>query len=393
MKRTTFFYILREVLQIFLIGLMTLTIILLMDKIFKLIELIVAKGVDPLQILKLLMFIAPSFFIFTIPMSLLVGTLLGFGRLSSDNEITAFKASGVSLYQLFLPVFLLSIVACLITAFLVFYALPWGNRGFKSTLFLIAQSKADVEIQERVFNDDFEDLVVYVEKVPIEGKKLEGILIYDEREKGTYNTVFAREGFLISDPESQAVTLRLLHGNVHRMQPKTDTYQMIEFDSYDLRLELAQTFAAIGKKLKDYEMSIGEIEDKIDTMKKEGKNTTSQEVELHKRYAIPFVCIVFALIGVPLGIQPRRSGKSNGFIFSILILLGYYISLIGAEVLAVRRLIPVALAGWMPNLLFGSLGVYLLIKAARDLPSKPSVWLNETLDTLQQKWRNFLEHA
>ena len=102
-----------EVLQIFLIGLMALTIILLMDKIFKLIELTVAKGVDPLQILKLLMFIVPSFFVFTIPMSLLVGTLLGFGRPSSDNEITAFKASGVSLYQLFLPVSLLSIVACL----------------------------------------------------------------------------------------------------------------------------------------------------------------------------------------------------------------------------------------------------------------------------------------
>jgi len=232
-----------------------------------------------------------------------------------------------------------------------------------------------------------------VEKVPIDSKKMEGILIYDEREKGTYNTVFAREGFLISDPASQAVTLRLLHGNVHRLQPKTDTYQMIEFDSYDLRLELAQTFAAIGKKLRQYEMSIGEIENKIDTMKKEGKDTTTQEVELHKRYAIPFVCIVFALIGVPLGIQPRRSGRSHGFVFSILILLGYYISLIAAELLAVRRLIPVALAGWIPNLLFGSLGLYLLIKAARDLPFRPSAWLNETLDTLQQKWRKLFEHA
>ena len=393
MKRTTFFYILWEVLQVFLIGLMTLTIILLMDKIFKLIELIVAKGVDPSQIFKLLMFIAPSFFVFTIPMSLLVGTLLGFGRLSSDNEITAFKASGVSLYQLFLPVFFLSIVACLITSFIVFYALPWGNRGFKATLFLIAQSKADVEIQERVFNDDFEDLVLYVEKVPIDGRKMEGILIYDEREKGTYNTVFAREGFLISDPSSQAVTLKLLHGNVHRFQPKTGTYQTIAFNSYDLRLELAQTFASIGRKLRDYEMSIGEIGNKIDTMKKEGKDTTSQELELHKRYAIPFVCIIFPLIGVPLGIQPRRSGKSYGFIFSILILLGYYISLIGAELLATRRLMPVALVGWLPNLLFGGLGLYLLIKAARDIPFRPSAWLSETLDTLQQKWKDLFEHA
>src|SRR4030043_1015551 len=206
MRRITNLYILKETLPILLIGLLTFTVILLMDKILKLIELIVS-GVSLSQILMLLFFISPSFLIFTIPMAFLLGTLLSFGRLSGDSEITAFKASGMSLYQLFLPVFIFSLCACLLTTFLVFYALPWGNIGFKSTLYRIAQSKADIDIRERVFNDAFDGLVVYVDKIPIEGKKMEGILIYDDREKGNANTIFAQEGFFISHPTYQELSL------------------------------------------------------------------------------------------------------------------------------------------------------------------------------------------
>ncbi|MDP2967845.1 MAG: LPS export ABC transporter permease LptF, partial [Deltaproteobacteria bacterium] len=327
MKKTTHLYILKEIFPIFLIGLMTFTVILLMDKILKLIELIVTRGVSLSQILMLLLFISPSFLIFTIPMAFLLGILLSFGRLSGDSEITAFKASGMSLYQLYLPVLLFSIGTYLLTTFLVIYGLPWGNRGFKATLYLMAQSKADIEIKERVFNDVFDGFVIYVDKVPIQGKKMEGILIYDERDKEKVNTIFAREGFLVSDPKSQEVVLRLLSGDIHRFEPRTNIYQKMQFDIYDLRLELAKTFAAVGKKLREHEMSIDDIKEKMEKKKSLGEDITPQEVELHKRYAIPFSCLVFGLLGVPLGIQPRRSGRSYGFVLSLLILLTYYISL------------------------------------------------------------------
>jgi len=393
MKKTTFFYVLKEVLHLFFIGLMTLTIILLMDKIFKLIELIVNRGTSLIHILRLLMFIAPSFLVFTIPMSILLATLLSFGRLSSDNEITAFKASGVSLYQLFWPVIYLAVLAYFVTTLLVLYALPWGNRGFINTLYVIAQTKADIDIKERVFNDDFEDLVVYVDKVPTQGRKMEGILIHDEREKGKPNTIFSTEGYLFNDPKSKEVILRLIQGEIHRFELKTQTYHKIRFETYDLKFELAKTFEAIENKLKEKEMSIDEIEAKIDKMKKEGKDTASQEVEFHKRFSIPFACIVFAIIGVPLGIQPSRSGRSHGFVFSILIFLGYYIALTASETFAVRRTIPPFLAGWAPNVLFGSFGIYLLVKAANDSPFGPSLWLSQLFDFIQEKWRQFFENV
>jgi len=393
MKKTTYFYILKETLPIFFIGLLTFTVILLMDKILKLIELIVTRGVSFSKVLMLLLFISPSFLVFTIPMAFLLGTLLSFGRLSGDSEITAFKASGVSLYQLFLPISILSIIAYLFTSFLVFYGLPWGNRGFMATIYLIAQSKADIEIKERVFNDVFDGLVVYVDKVPIQGKRIEGVLIYDERDKEKVNTIFAKEGFLNSDPKSREVVLRLLSGDIHRFEPKTKVYQKIKFDTYDLKLELGKTFAAMGKKLKEHEMSIDEIKEKIEKMKKKGEDTTGQEVELHKRYAIPFACIVFGLIGVPLGIQPRRSARSYGFILGILILMTYYMSLTASEILAMRKTIPVFLAGWTPNLLFSGLGVYLLVKTAKESPFKPLIWLTEGLDFIRQKWKGLFENA
>ncbi len=393
MRKTTYFYILKEILPIFLIGLMTFTLILLMDKILKLIEMIVTRGVSLYQILKLLLFISPSFLIFTIPMAVLLGTLLSFGRLSGDSEITAFKASGMSLYQLFLPISAFSVLAYLLTTFLVFYGLPWGNRGFMSTLYLIAQSKADIDIKERVFNDAFDGIVVYVDKVPIRGKRMEGILIYDERDPTKLGTIFAKEGFLINNPNSQEVILRLFNGDIHRFEPRANVYQKVRFDAYDLKLELAKAFTAIAKKLKDKEMSINEIKEKMKAMEKNGEDTTSLRVELHKRYAFPFACIVFGLIGVPLGIQPRRSGRSYGFVFSILIILTYYISLTASEIFAVRHTIPAFLAGWAPNFLFGGLGIYLLIKTANESPFKLSVWLIEAIDFIHRKWKGIFENV
>jgi len=392
MKKTTYFYILKEILPIFLIGLMTFTIILLMDKIFRLIELII-RGGSITSIFMLLMFIAPSFLTFTIPTAVLLGVLLSLGRLSGDSEIIAFKASGISLYQLFIPILLFSFSAFLLSIFLVFYGLPWGNRGFVSVVDVIAQSRPDVEIKERVFNDSFKGIVVYVDKVPVQGKKMEGILIYDEREKGNVNTIFAQEGFLISHASSQEVEIKLLNGNIHRFEPRTKSYQKIRFDAYDLKIEIGKTIASIRKKLQEHEMSIDQIKRGIEELRKKGEDTADLEVSLHRLYALPFACIVFALIGVPLGIQPRRSAKSYGFVFSILIILAYYVSLIAFGMLAVRKMIPSFLAGWLPTMMFGSLGIYLLIKAANESPFKPAVWVIEGLDLLQKKWRKGSGHA
>jgi len=276
---------------------------------------------------------------------------------------------------------------------LVFYGLPWGNRGVYEVFFQMAQSKATLEIQERVFNDAFDGLILYVDKVPTYGEKMEGILIYDERQKGRYDTVFAREGFVVNNPNTQEVMLKLMKGDIHRFEPNRNLFQKIRFESYDLKLELASAMKAFsGRKLKDKEMSIEEMKNRIDKMRQKGLDTSTEEMEIHKRYAIPFVCLIFGLMGVPLGIQHRRSGRSNGFVFSLLIILAYYVSLTAAEVFVADHALPPVLASWSPNFMFGTLAIYLMIKAGRESPFKPLVWLNTGFDFIQEKWRNLLEH-
>jgi lipopolysaccharide export system permease protein len=394
MKKTIFFYIFREILHIFLISLLIFTIVLLMDKILRLIEWIVSRGASITLILKLLLYISPSFLVFTIPMALLVATLLSFGRLSSDNEVTAFKASGISLYQLYAPVGVFSVGAYLASALLVFYGLPWGNRGVYEVFFQMAQSKATLEIKERVFNDDFDGLILYVDKVPTYGEKLEGILIYDEREKGRYDTIFAREGFVANNPKTQEVMLKLVKGDIHRFEPNRNLFQKVQFESYDMKLELANAMKAFsGRKLKDKEISIEDMKARVARMRQKGLDTSTEEMEIHKRYAIPFVCLIFGLMGVPLGVQPRRSGKSNGFLFSLLIILAYYVSLTASEIFVADHALPPLLAAWFPNFMFGALAIYLLIKAGRESPFKPLVWLNAGIEFIQEKWRGLFENA
>ena len=391
MRKTTYLYLIKEILPVFFIGLMVFTIILLMDKILKLIELIVTRGGSIQNVLMLIAFISPSFLVFTIPTAILLGTLITFGRLSGDSEITAFKASGISLYQLSIPVLIFSVLACLLTSFLVYYGLPWGNRGFKATLYLMATSKADVEIKERVFNDLFDGLVVYVDKVPIQGR---GWKEFSSMTRGTRASSIRsspKKALSSTTPSPKRSSYRSGTEISTDIDPEANLFQKVQFETYDLKLELSKASGLIWNKMRDYELSIDEIKEKIKIQENRGEDATPLKIELHKRYAIPFVCIVFGLIGVPLGIQPRRSGRSYGFVFSILILLAYYISLILFENLAVRKIVAAFLAGWAPNFIFGGLGIYLLIKATKESPFKPAVWLIEGLDFIQRKWKKVFE--
>lgn len=393
MKKTLSLYLLKESLPIFFISLLVFTTILLMDKILKLIELIVTKDATLSQILMLLIFISPSFLIFTIPISFLCGILLAFSRLSADGEITAFKASGISLYQLFYPVFSLSIIFTLITSLMVLYGLPWGNRGFKAMLYIIAQSKADVEIKERIFNDTFDGLIVYVDKIPIDNKKMEGILISDERKKDKVTTIFAEEGFLIPNPKTQEIIFRLNNGDIHIYDQKTNIYQKIKFNSYDIKLELAKAFSYIEKKLKDRELSIDEIRSKIIELKKRGENVRTLEIEFQKRYAFPFACIIFGLIAVPLGIQPHRSGRSYGFVFTILIVLVYYFSLSAFENFGPNLGLQPVLIAWGPNMLFGGIGIYLLIISSKERTIKGLSILVGLIEKIQRQWNRLFKNV
>ena len=349
----------------------------------KLIELVVGRGVHLADIGMLFIYIIPSFLTMTIPMSFLLALLLAFGRLSSDGEVTAMKASGVSLYQMLIPVTVLSILAYIMTFYLFIYALPWGNESFRVKVFDIASARASAAIKEGVFNDDFEGIVLYVEKFENAGERMQGIMIYDQREKEGY-TIFAGDGSIVSDPEAMTVTMYLKNGEIHQVGKRL-SYDRVAFSTYDMRLNFKG--AASGKKGKvskgDREMTLAELREKVSELKARGENYGPYDVEIYKKFAIPFACIVFGLIGAPLGIQSKRSGRAWGFSLSLAIFLAYYISLTGGESLGDKGVIPPLLAMWGANIIFSILGIYLIVMVGKERPIPLLSWMDRALDFIE----------
>jgi lipopolysaccharide export system permease protein len=364
MTKTLHRYIGREIIVPFLLGFAVFTFVLLMGRFIKLAEMVIAKGVPLTDVLRLVMYMLPSFSIVTIPMSFLLAVLLAFGRLSADNELTAMKASGVSLYGLLPPVIAFAVLAYLATTAITVYALPWGNTAFKTLLYNAINTRVNISLKDRVFNDDFPGLVIYVARYDEEKHSISGILIYDERNPEETSTIFARNGLIITDPDKKALRLRLLHGGVHRPRGKSG-YQLMEFESYDLSVNFNQNYKIVPT-INELDMTFRELRKAMAAPGNDARTTRDLFLEFHRRLALPFACFVFALIGVPLGLQNRRAGKSSGFSLCIALLLLYYIVLTAGKTLGQKGVISPVVSMWLPNILFIGLGIYLFTKTAND---------------------------
>ncbi|HEY6837936.1 MAG TPA: LptF/LptG family permease, partial [Geobacteraceae bacterium] len=246
MKKTLYFYLCREITVPFLLGMATFTSVLLMGRLLKLADLVVAKGVPFGDILRLVVYLLPYFCLVTIPMAFLLALLLAFGRLSADSEVTAMKACGIGLYGMLPPVVGTAFVVYLVTAAIAVYAVPWGNSSFKKLVYQALESRANITIKERVFNDDFPGMVIYVDRFRKDEGIMEGILIQDERTPEKPTTIFAERGILATNPAKKEISLQLTNGSIHSSIHKTD-YRLIAFREYDLTVNLNQEAKAATK--------------------------------------------------------------------------------------------------------------------------------------------------
>lgn len=366
-------YILKELFYTFLLSIFVFTIVLILNKVLQLTELVVNKGVPLVTILKLLLFLFPSLLIIIIPISILVASITTFSRLSTDNEIIILKTAGISLYRLLLPIIILSLFAYLFTNFLTFKALPWGTQSFKNLMFQIIQSKASLDIKERIFNDYFDGLVIYVKEAPISNKLMKGVFISDSRKSENPQTIIAKEGVLLTDPVSMKVLLRLKDGSIHQLEKTKDSYQLIHFSTYDLSLDIYKTLSAKKDEPKTLkEMTISDIKKKIESLKKGTKEYNRALIEYYKKFSLPIACLILGFVGAPLGIVNRRSGRSGGFAISAVVVFFYYVMLTMGEGLGDEGKIHPLIAMWFPNLLLSIMGIYLVVKTGKESPFKIS---------------------
>ncbi|MFH1824846.1 MAG: LPS export ABC transporter permease LptF [Candidatus Firestonebacteria bacterium] len=364
-------YIIKEILGPLFLGFFLFTFIFLIDKMAELVDLIINKGVSLTNTIKLLIYIMPAFIAITVPMGILIAVLIAFSRLNSDNEIMAMKTNGLNIKSIVMPVIIFGLILSIVMVTFNNYILPRSNMAFKNLYFNVLKERASIVLQEKLFIDEFNDFIFYIEEKENETDKLKNITIYSsEKTNESPYIVVAKYGYLLSDPNEKRVILKLYDGTLHQINYHNPlVYNKIKFNTYDLDLDLKNVLRQhdVTENIKTArEMNFKELGEEIKKYFKNGINTNYLKIEYHKKIAIPFACFAFTFVGISIGTALRTKGKSMSFLISIFIILVYYFLLIFGEILAEKGKITPWLGMWLPNFVIGIIGIILLYFTTKE---------------------------
>jgi len=368
-------YILKELGPPFAIGVGVFTFFLVIDRIYQLTDLVITKNVPCALAMPLLLYMLPAFLALTLPMATLVAVLLVCGRLASDLEVAALKASGVSPLRLFRPFLAVGIVATLLIAWLTLMVGPWSSGAFQRQLFRILQSRASTGIKERTFSATFNQFVIYVDEVSPSQVRLKGLLVSDERNPEQSRIIVAREGRLLSDEATRRITLRFLDGSISESDVgDRRRFRQTYFSLYDMSLPVDSPLTAASREEKpEKQLPLRQLISEADRLYREGQIATPYYVELHKRFALPVAALVFTLVGFPLGIRSHRGGRAVALGLSFGIVVSYYILYTSMEGIALRGRLPAGIAVWIPNAILALVGAAMLRAAVAGVST---AWLD-----------------
>ena len=370
-RRILFRYLISEIIPPFLLGLLAFTSVLLIGRILRLIELVVTRGVPILQILKLFSLILPTFLEMTVPMAFLLAILLGLGRMSNDQELLAMKASGISAAQILWPVAALASVIALITFFLTMFARPVANFALKKELYNIAKNRVGTALKEKVFNDDFPKILIYVEEIVPPGNTAQGVLIVDKRDPIREDIILGKVARISTEEETNTLGLRLFDGSIYEREKNRPGFSQTRFNIYDFKLDLDDLIGPIQQKESGpKEMTISELLSSIEKKQREGAKTIAERMELHQRISFGFAPLLFCLLGVALTLVPRssRANRSWGFMLCLFWLVTYYALLSLGKALGDKNILHPIPALWLPNVVVGAIGAHFFRHALRESP-------------------------
>jgi lipopolysaccharide export system permease protein len=356
-------YVFKELLFPFLMGIGIFTFVLIMDKIFALADLIVKYGVPAFTVLKLMLYILPATFAITIPMGCLVAVIVAFSRLKTDNELTAMKASGVSLIPLTLVALIFGGGLTLTMIWFDNRVLPSSNYAYKSLYYNVVSKRAAIVIKEHVFVNDFDGYIFRVGETNPLSNELKDVIVFSLGHKpdDPIRTILAKRGRLLTDDKTRRVMLKLEDGYVQMTQAKDpQAFARLEFDTNLLDLDINHTLGnpAMENQKSAREMSMAEIQTEINNGHSVGEDLNLLKVEYHKKLSIPFACLAFVLIGVPLGVLSPRSGKYLAYFVGVALIFLYYILLSLGETFGTQGKLQPFLSMWLPNLVLTGFGVY-----------------------------------
>lgn len=381
-------YLATEILAPFFASLLILTGILFLGRLAPLLDVILDFGVNFPDFIRFCSYILPNMLLFIIPMAAMIGVIIGFNRMVSDNEVIAMKAGGIGLYRMLPPVIMFALATAGFTALVSTTLIPAGNTATKQILFRMAKEKIDNGLKEKQFSESLGDMVIYVDTVDTETRKLHGVYVSDMRSKKTPTTIIARSGLLQADMDTMEVRLELNDGSMHRAPD--DRSQTVHFKKYTLKVPLQEPKSVLGETAgRNYNKGRLTQEELLARANQLGRDTqvgASMITEYHKRLAMPVGCFILSLLGLPLALFTRHGRKPLGLPLGLGFFIIYYAMLTGATGYAENS--PgfiVAPLMWLPNLIFAALTIFFLRQVASEKSSRVLEWIFNLVDDLLEK--------
>lgn len=338
-------YIAREVTRHSLLGLLIFTFVLFVPKLVRLMEILVRHTGSPDQIVMLFLCIVPSILVFTIPMGVLIGVLLGLGRMSMDSEIIALTSLGISRRRILIPIGILATVGAACTFLMTLWLAPLALRTGRSIETTLITSQVSFAVQPRVFDERFPHLVLYVNDVSPSGTHWYGVFLADTSAESGSQITLAENAIVVPEPELGKLELHLNGGATHEFARSTpDHYSITAFGRSDWPIEITSMGPTEERALSNPERPTREL------FADHGPHWLDAHVELHQRFAFPIACFSFALIALPLGAQPRRGGRAAGSLLAIIIIAAYYLLLVTGAGYARQGVVPPAAGMWAANI-------------------------------------------
>jgi lipopolysaccharide export system permease protein len=424
-------YVLSQQIAPFLFGIFIIIFVLVLDFLYKNLEMLIGKGVPLAVSAELLILSLGWMIVMAVPMAVLIGTLISFMRLASDNEIVAMRTSGISLFSIAKPLLIASVLLSFAMIPVHNYVVPETNHRLANLLVAIHRKKPALQIREGVFINDIKGFSILAEKV--KGNELEGITISKLAEDKPAQTIRAERGEVHFAEDGNTLVLRLFNGQINDVDEKDPKrYLRLKFTEHTINIpdaggklvllqreyrgEREMGLGALRKEIADLDRKIvggraqvrdivvaaaGQVPDlraaeisqgaAQGTGKITGLLTTTQDriqaimnqemgyrrgirsfsVEVHKKIAISFACAVFVLLGVPVGARSKEGGTGAGMVGSISVFAVYYAFLTAGEKLADRGFVPPFLSMWAANIVLGAIGLWLFIRANKELPFIP----------------------
>ncbi len=384
-------YVLAEIIGPLALGFVIYTFIMLLRLLFRMADLIIRSEVPPEIVGRLFLLSLPNIVVLTIPMSFLFAVLLAVGRLSADSELVAIRSCGISLFTLYRPILVLSALLTTMNIYLMLETLPEGNHALRQMQAELLSRSISEEVQPRV-PTGFEDRMLFVFESPPGEHRWRGVFLAKTAPDGETELHIAEWGEARRSEDGSQMFLNLRDSFFHQVDlddPPAE-YRNVFHVKVDLPIPIqSPRQAANSVKRGLRELRFLDLRRAIEDPETLPLVRNLARVELHKKFSIPAACLVFGLLGLPLGFTSARGGRSSGFALSLLVILVYYILLSLGEDFASRGHVPAWLSVWLANAVLLLVGMFLLARRNRDkslVLSRVDQWIREHL------WRGWLAY-